>query len=57
MQINGKLRGKVVVPAGSAEDFVVERALADEKLQALLAGKQIVKKIYIAEKMLNLIVK
>jgi leucyl-tRNA synthetase len=57
VQINGKLRGKVVVAAGSTEALVVERALADEKLHALLAGKQIVKKIYVAEKMLNLIVK
>jgi leucyl-tRNA synthetase len=57
VQINGKLRGKVIVAAGSDESFVVERALADEKLQSLLAGKQIVKKIYVAEKMLNLIVK
>src|SRR5450755_208650 len=30
VQINGKLRGKVVVPAGSSEGFVVERAFADE---------------------------
>ncbi len=57
VQINGKLRGKVVVPAGSAETLVVERALADEKVQALLADKQIVKKIYVADKMLNLVVK
>jgi leucyl-tRNA synthetase len=57
VQINGKLRGKVVVPAGSAEDFVVERAFADEKIKALLVGRQIVKKIYVADKMLNLVVK
>jgi leucyl-tRNA synthetase len=56
VQINGKLRGKVVVPAGSAEALVVEQILADEKIKGLLAGKRIVKKIYVSEKMLNLIV-
>ena len=57
VQVNGKLRGKVVVPADSAEDFVVERALADEKVKAALAGKQIVKRIYVSGKLLNLVVK
>jgi leucyl-tRNA synthetase len=57
VQINGKLRGKIVVPTCSVEEFVVERALADEKVQALLTGKQIIKKIYVADKMLNLVVK
>ncbi len=57
VQINGKLRGRVVVPADSSEQFVLERALADEKVQAAIAGKQIVKKIYIPGKMVNLVVK
>jgi len=56
VQINGKLRGKVVVPADSTEDFVVEWALAEEKVKAALAGKQIVKKIYVPGKLLNLVV-
>jgi leucyl-tRNA synthetase len=57
VQINGKLRGKILVPAGSTEAFVIEHALADEKIRVLVTGKQIVKAIYIADKMLNLIVK
>ncbi len=57
VQINGKLRGKVVVPADATEDFVVETALADEKMKAVLAGKQIVKKIYVPGKLLNLVLK
>ncbi|HEY6767788.1 MAG TPA: leucine--tRNA ligase [Candidatus Sulfotelmatobacter sp.] len=57
VQVNGKLRGKIVVPAESAEEFVLERALADEKVRALVAGKQIVKKIYVAGKMVNVVVK
>jgi leucyl-tRNA synthetase len=57
VQVNGKLRGRVVVPADATEDFVVERALADEKVQAALGGKQIVKKIYVAGKLLNMVVR
>jgi leucyl-tRNA synthetase len=57
VQINGKLRGRVVVSCDSDESFVIERALADEKVKASIAGKQIVKKIYVPGKMVNLVVK
>jgi leucyl-tRNA synthetase len=57
VQINGKLRGRVVVPADATEQFVVERALADEKIQSAIAGKQILKKIFVPGKLLNLVVK
>ena len=57
VQVNGKLRGRVTVPADAEEPFVLERALADEKVKSAIAGKQIVKKIYVAGKMVNLVVK
>ena len=57
VQISGKLRSRVTVPADATEDFVLERALADEKVKAAIAGKQIVKKIYVPGKMVNLVVK
>ncbi|HEV2402258.1 MAG TPA: leucine--tRNA ligase [Candidatus Sulfotelmatobacter sp.] len=57
VQINGKLRSRVVVPADASEGDVVEKALADEKVKSAIAGKQVVKKIYVPAKMLNLIVK
>ena len=56
VQINGKLRSRVVVPAGASEEFVLERALADEKVQAAIASKRVVKKIYVPGKMVNLVV-
>ncbi|MGA7220314.1 MAG: leucine--tRNA ligase [Candidatus Sulfotelmatobacter sp.] len=56
VQINGKLRGRVTVPAEATEDFVVEAALADEKVKSALAGKQIVKKIYVPGKLVSLVV-
>jgi leucyl-tRNA synthetase len=57
VQINGKLRSRVVVPADATEAFVIERALADEKVQGLTAGKQVVKKIYVPGKLVNVVVK
>jgi len=57
VQVNGKLRSRVTVPADADEAFVIERALADEKVKAAIAGKQIVKKIYVPGKMVNLVVK
>jgi leucyl-tRNA synthetase len=57
VQVNGKLRSRVTVPADADEAFVLDRALADEKVKAAIAGKQIVKKIYVPGKMLNLVVK
>ena len=57
VQISGKLRGRVVVPADATEEFVIERALADEKVKAAIVGKQIMKRIYVAGKMVNLVVK
>jgi leucyl-tRNA synthetase len=57
VQVNGKLRGRVVVPANADENFVLERALADEKVKAAIAGKQIVKKIYVPGKMVNVVTK
>jgi leucyl-tRNA synthetase len=57
VQVKGKLRGRVVVPADASEEFVIERALADEKVRAAIAGKQVVKKIYVPGKMVNFVVK
>src|SRR6266576_802191 len=57
VQVNGKLRGRVLVPADAGESLVVERALADEKVKTAIAGKTISKKIYVPEKLLNLVVR
>ncbi|HTS38806.1 MAG TPA: leucine--tRNA ligase [Candidatus Solibacter sp.] len=57
VQINGKLRSRITVPADAEENFVIERALEDEKVKAAIAGKQVVKKIHVLGKMVNLVVK
>ena len=57
VQINGKLRSRVVVSADATEETVLERALADEKVRPAIAGKMIVKKIYVPGKLVNIVVK
>jgi leucyl-tRNA synthetase len=57
VQVNGKLRGKITVPADSAEEFVREKALADEKVMAALSGKTAMKVIVVPGKLVNIVVK
>jgi len=57
VQVNGKLRGKVLVTAEAGEDVVVKAALAEEKIKAAIASKPIVKKIFVPGKLLNLVVR
>ncbi len=57
VQVNGKLRGRVVVPADAAEEFVRERALADEKVRAAIAGKETAKVIVVPGKLVNIVVR
>jgi leucyl-tRNA synthetase len=57
VQVNGKLRSRIVVPADAADDLVRERALADEKIVTMIAGKQIVKVIVVTGKLVNIVVR
>jgi leucyl-tRNA synthetase len=57
VQVNGKLRSVVTVPAEAGEDAILDAALSDEKVAALIAGKQILKKIVVPKKLVNLVVK
>ncbi len=56
VQVNGKLRSRVIVPADTTEETVLARALADEKVVAFIAGKKVVKKIYVPGKLVNIVV-
>jgi leucyl-tRNA synthetase len=57
VQVNGKLRSKVVVAAGTADDKVRELALVDEKVKVFTDGKQIAKVIIVPGKLVNIVVK
>jgi leucyl-tRNA synthetase len=55
VQINGKLRGKVTVPAEIDKAALEKKVLADEKIQALVAGKTIRKVIVVPGKLVNIV--
>ncbi len=57
VQINGKLRSRVVVPATATDDEVKQAALVDEKVKAAVAGKQVVKVIVVPKKLVNIVVR
>jgi leucyl-tRNA synthetase len=57
VQINGKLRSLVVVPAAATDDQVEQAAMADEKVKAAIAGKQVVKVIVVPKKLVNVVVR
>jgi leucyl-tRNA synthetase len=46
VQVNGKLRGKIVVAVDTPGDEVIAKALAEEKVHSYVSGKEIVKKIF-----------
>ncbi len=57
VQVCGKLKGVIVIPAGSEEDAVWEIIQANETIMQSLEGKQIIKKIYIKDKIFNIVAK
>lgn len=57
LQVNGKLRSRVNVATGETEDAVKQLALRDEKIQSFIIGKEIVKAIYVKDKLLNFVVR
>ena len=57
VQVQGKLRGTVTVPVDSDQDTVVTAARASERVAKAMEGMQIVKVIYVKNKLVNLIVK
>ena len=57
VQINGKLRARITVPAEADQDEVIAAASVDETVSRLTEGKAIVKEIYVKGKILNIVVK
>jgi leucyl-tRNA synthetase len=56
VQVNGKLRGRIAVPADASRESVQEVALADANVQKHIEGKTIRKVIVIPEKLVNVVV-
>lgn len=57
VQINGKVKARINVAADADQDAVFDVALADAKIADLTNGKNVVKKIYVPGRMVNLVVK
>ena len=57
VQVNGKLRSTVTVPADAADDVVVEAAKADAKVQKAMEGMELIRTIVVKNKLVNLILK
>jgi leucyl-tRNA synthetase len=57
IQINGKVRGRIVVDAGLDQKLLAQRALAEPKVSEMLDGKNLVKQIIVPDKLVNLVVR
>ena len=57
VQVNGKLKGTVKLPADCDKQTAIDAALAEEKVQHAIEGKQMVKQIVVPGKIVNLVVK
>jgi len=55
VQVNGKLRARIRVAVGAAEEEIQRLALADEKVKPHLDGKRVVKVIIVPQKLVNLV--
>jgi leucyl-tRNA synthetase len=56
VQVNGKLRGRIDVPAGADESDVREAALADPSVAKFVAGQPVRKFVYVPGKLVNVVV-
>ena len=57
VQINGKVRAKLEIPADAEKDAVLAQAAAEPKVSEAIAGKTIIKQIYVPKKLVNFVAK
>src|SRR2546421_568350 len=57
IQVNGKLRSRLVVPRGMAEKDVLARALADEAVKKFVDGQPLKKIVYVQDRLVNVVSK
>jgi leucyl-tRNA synthetase len=57
VSINGKVRANLNLPAGTSETIVLEAALQNEVVKKWLEGKEVVKKIFVPDKLINIVIK
>ena len=57
VQINGKLRAQISAAPDASEQSIADLSQADEKVAAYLAGKEIVKQVFVPAKLINFVIK
>ncbi len=57
VQVNGKVRGRLTVPAGTSDAELERLALADPAVQAHLAGKTVVKVVVANGRLVSIVVR
>ena len=57
VQVNGKLRGTVMIHVDDSEDVIKEKAMKNENVAKNIDGKEVVKVIIIKDKIVNIVVK
>ena len=57
VQINGKVKAKLNIEADTDKDIVMDLAMNDEKVKESIDGKNIVKQIYVPNKLVNIVAK
>lgn len=57
VQVNGKMRAVIEIPTGCDKDTALAAAHADQRLAPMLADVQIIKEIYVPNKIINFVVK
>lgn len=57
VQVNGKVREKIILPVGIDAKEMEQAAMSLEKVQALITGKQVIKVICVPQKIVNIVVK
>ena len=57
VQINGKVRDRLILPVNATEEEIIERVLSQPKVVALIQNKEIINTIYVPHKLINIVVK
>ena len=57
IQLNGKVRGKIVAEVGLSEESLAALAIAEPRVAQWLEGKQVIKRIVVPDKLVNLVVR
>jgi leucyl-tRNA synthetase len=57
VQVNGKLRDRITVPASITEAEAKEKALGSQRVKVHLEGKKVANMVYVPGKLINLVVR